>query len=216
VIFDKRVASGIGAAMKAIDSADPGDLKKLTEKHVTAYGAGVKALSTAIEKELDAIQKEIDKEKELEKTEKDTYYRGMKVFKAKLNDYLAQAEARLAEMEAVQAKITGGDKDIKLFVPKLKAALTHVVAGIKKVKVAPSVDTYNEEICRPVQQLEIAVQEGAKIDSWDNKVWVSQWAEFRKQVSPFKAKVLFEKDIPENLKGLATVVKAISEHLNQV
>ncbi|TVS08483.1 MAG: hypothetical protein EA424_28505, partial [Planctomycetaceae bacterium] len=152
---------------------------------------------------------------ELEKGEKDVSYRGLKIFKAKLEDYLAQAQARFAEMESARSSADLGEKAIKLFKPKLKAALTHVVAGIKKVKNAPSVDTYNSEIVEPVVTLELAVNQGAKIDSWDRKVWISKWAEFRKQVTPLKHPIGSEKEIPEKLKSLATLVKKIMSHLEE-
>jgi hypothetical protein len=135
VKFEKRVSSGIGDALKGLDKAKSKDAK--------AYKSALADATKAINAELDAIEKDVQKTLN-DKGLKDGHYRALKVFKSKLMHYLAAAEQEYREMKS-SGNDADGTKTVKLFKAKSKQLLFGAVATLKKLNATPTKANY--QVC---------------------------------------------------------------------
>ncbi|HND53730.1 MAG TPA: hypothetical protein PLV92_15080 [Pirellulaceae bacterium] len=221
--IEKRVASGIGAAMKTLDKLDPGAVKGVTAKIAKDYATAVQELDVAVTKELSAIEDALEHIKKDDTNYKtNTVFRGLKVFQAKLKEYVANAKARQVEFENELNKVLGeGDKAIKAFKPKCSAVIANAVTAIKKVKLTPSAATYNEEITAVADSLSLTCSTGATVCTWlhdDNKH--DRWNDLRRRSAEFK-NALSERGseeeqksaVAEQLDGFSKIVKEVASVL---
>lgn len=221
LLWEKRVASGVGAALKKLDGADPGDLAKTTAKNVTAYKAALNDLQVAMTKVVSEMESDIEKEKSLEKEEKSTYYRGAKLLRAKLKDYEAQAEKRLAEMEQVASKAGEAEKRMRLFAPKAKAAFAHAVAAVQKVKSKPEPAVYHQEVVPAIKEIVNVCSEATTIETWNIKGFSADgWATLRRDISGLASSVseIFAKkeDVLAEVSKVSAQIKVGLQLLAQV
>lgn len=190
--IEKRVASGIGAAMKTLDKLDPGTVKGVTAKIAKDYATAVEELDVAVTKELSAIEENLKTIKDNDSEYKtNTVYRGLKVFQAKLKEYVADAKSRQVEFEnELNKALDAGDKAIKAFKPKCSAVIANAVTAIKKVKLTPNAATYNAEITAAADSLSLICSSGATVCTWlhdDNKH--DRWNNLRRLAADLKAEL---------------------------
>ncbi len=145
--FDKRVASGIGKALKAMDEVEPKDPKKVTEKELIAYRNGLVELRKAVKSETILLDSEVDKYRgedgKVDKDVKDGFYRCLKIFKAKLADYESSAANQLIAYQQTMGKPQDeGDKRIGKFQSDCKQRLTSAALTLKQLLLAPTPDNY--------------------------------------------------------------------------
>ena len=190
--FERRVASGIGAAMKVLDKVDPGVVKGVTDKIAKDYAKAVEELEIAVSKELSAINDELETLKKEDKDYKtNRYFRGLKVFQSKLSEYVSQAQARLVEFQTeLKKELTDGDKQIKAFKSKCTAAVARAVSAIKKVKLTPTADAYHAEINVSAAELVLVCSTGTTMERWQHHDDLGdRWDYLRGQVSNFKNEI---------------------------
>ncbi len=146
--IEKRVSSGIGAALKALDKAAPQDPALPTQQELMKFRKIIIRLRKAIKAELGLIQAEVDNYRDPQTKEpiqeKDKYYRALKVFKAKLKHYDAAAAQMLTEyQQARDTQSSEGEKRIAKYLTVCKQRLAKAAVAVKKINAEPTYESYN-------------------------------------------------------------------------
>ena len=225
--FKTRVASGIGAAMKKLDKLDPGTATGIKAKTINEYKTAAEELELAVTNEQKEIIKALDKIKDEDKAgyKTNTVYRGLKVFQAKLDEYVANAKSRIVEFQNEFDKTAGeAEKAIKAFKPKAKAEIANAVSAIKKVKMTPNIATYNPNVTEAANKLVLICSSGFTVCQWIDKGDLSgNWDQLRRNMSPFKNELMpfgteeaQATEVGQKLDAFVNVVKAIGGLLEQM